>query len=88
VAAFRAGPVVDDQALSRCLRAHPFMIVEDPGHIGRCAKPETAWQVRKIAGWAVMAFIAYYLYTPPAGAAGFTHNVYGLLTTSGGAGWG
>jgi hypothetical protein len=38
---------------------------------------------KKIATWAVIIFIAYYLFTQPTGAAGFVHNVLNLLKQAG-----
>lgn len=39
--------------------------------------------IRKLAGWAVVAFIAFYLFSDPIGAA---HTVQGLLGDLQGAG--
>jgi hypothetical protein len=39
--------------------------------------------VKKILTWALVVFIAYYLFTQPAGAANFMHGVFGLLRTAG-----
>jgi hypothetical protein len=39
--------------------------------------------VKKIVTWAVVVFIAYYLFTQPTGAAGFMHNVFHLLRNAG-----
>ena len=38
---------------------------------------------KKIAGWAVVIFIAYYLLTSPTGAANFVHNILNLLKQAG-----
>ena len=38
---------------------------------------------KKIAGWAVIIFIAYYLLTSPTGAANFVHNILNLLKHAG-----
>jgi hypothetical protein len=40
-------------------------------------------KLKKIVSWAVIAFIAYYLYTQPAGAGGFMHNVFHVLRLAG-----
>jgi hypothetical protein len=42
-------------------------------------------KLKKIVSWAVVVFIAYYLYTQPSGAAGFTHNVFHVLRLAGGS---
>jgi hypothetical protein len=39
--------------------------------------------LKKILGWAVVIFIAYYLFTQPTGAANDMHGVFGLLTRAG-----
>jgi hypothetical protein len=38
---------------------------------------------KKIAGWAVVVFIAYYLLTKPTGAANVVHNILNLLKQAG-----
>jgi hypothetical protein len=40
-------------------------------------------QAKKIIGWAVVVFIAYYLLTKPTGAAGAVHNLFNLLKQAG-----
>ena len=40
-------------------------------------------QVKKIAGWAVVVFLAYYLLTKPTGAANAVQNLLGLLKDAG-----
>ena len=42
-------------------------------------------QAKKIIGWAVVVFIAYYLLTKPTGAAHAVHNLFNLLKTAGGS---
>jgi hypothetical protein len=39
--------------------------------------------VKKILTWALVIFIAYYLFTEPAGAANFMQGVFSLLRTAG-----
>ena len=39
--------------------------------------------VKKIAGWAVVVFLAWYLFTQPAGAANAVHNILNLLKQAG-----
>jgi hypothetical protein len=39
--------------------------------------------LKKILGWAVVIFIAYYLFTNPTGAAGAMRGVFHLLTQAG-----
>jgi hypothetical protein len=38
---------------------------------------------RRIIGWAVVVFIAYYLLTKPTGAATAVHNLFNLLKAAG-----
>jgi len=38
---------------------------------------------KKIATWAAIIFVAYYLLTSPTGAANFVHNVLNLLKEAG-----
>jgi hypothetical protein len=40
-------------------------------------------QAKKIIGWAVVVFIAYYLLTKPTGAANAVHNLFNLLKQAG-----
>jgi hypothetical protein len=40
-------------------------------------------QLKKIAGWAVVVFIAYYLLTKPTGAGHFVQTVIGWLKDAG-----
>jgi hypothetical protein len=40
-------------------------------------------QVKKIVGWAVVIFIAYYLLTKPLGAANAMQHLFGLLKDAG-----
>lgn len=40
-------------------------------------------QAKKIIGWAVVVFIAYYLLTKPTGAANAVHNLFNLLKAAG-----
>jgi hypothetical protein len=40
-------------------------------------------QVKKIAGWAVVVFLAYYLLTRPTGAANAVQHLFGLLENAG-----
>ena len=40
-------------------------------------------QAKKIIGWAVVVFIAYYLLTKPTGAATAVHNLFNLLKHAG-----
>jgi hypothetical protein len=40
-------------------------------------------KLKKIVGWAVVIFLAYYLYTQPSGAAGSVHNVFHVLRLAG-----
>lgn len=40
-------------------------------------------QIKKIAGWAVVVFIVWYLFTRPTGAAGAVHNLLNLLKSAG-----
>ena len=39
--------------------------------------------VKKIAGWAVVVFLAWYLFTKPTGAANAVHNLFNLLKNAG-----
>jgi hypothetical protein len=39
--------------------------------------------LKKIAGWAVVVFLAYYLLTKPTGAANAVHNGFDLLRQAG-----
>lgn len=39
--------------------------------------------IKKIATWAILIFLAYYLFTKPANAAGAVHNVFNMLKTAG-----
>jgi hypothetical protein len=39
--------------------------------------------LKKILGWAVVIFIAYYLFTSPTGAAGVMRGVFHLLAEAG-----
>jgi hypothetical protein len=39
--------------------------------------------LKKILGWAVVIFIAYYLFTQPTGAAGAMRGIFHLLTEAG-----
>ena len=38
---------------------------------------------KKIAGWAVVVFLAWYLFTQPSGAAHIVHNILNLLKQAG-----
>ena len=38
---------------------------------------------KKIAGWAVVVFLAWYLFTRPTGAANAVHNLFNLLKAAG-----
>jgi hypothetical protein len=40
-------------------------------------------QIKKIAGWAVVVFLAWYLFTQPAAAGNAVHNLLGLLQQAG-----
>jgi hypothetical protein len=40
-------------------------------------------QIKKIAGWAVVVFLAWYLSTQPAAAGNAVHNLLGLLQQAG-----
>jgi hypothetical protein len=40
-------------------------------------------QVKKIAGWAVVVFLAWYLFTKPTGAANAVQHLFGLLENAG-----
>ena len=39
--------------------------------------------LKKILGWAVVIFIAYYLFTKPTGAAGAMRGIFHLLSEAG-----
>lgn len=39
--------------------------------------------VKKIATWAIVIFLAYYLFTKPQGAATAVHNLFNLLKSAG-----
>ena len=39
--------------------------------------------VKKIATWAIVIFLAYYLFTKPQGAANAVHNLFNLLKSAG-----
>ena len=39
--------------------------------------------VKKVATWAIVIFIAYYLLTSPTGAANVVHNILNLLKQAG-----
>jgi hypothetical protein len=39
--------------------------------------------LKKILGWAVVIFIAYYLFTQPTGAANTMQSIFHLLTDAG-----
>jgi hypothetical protein len=39
--------------------------------------------LKKILGWAVVIFIAYYLFTSPTGAASVMRNLFHLLSEAG-----
>jgi len=40
-------------------------------------------QIKKVAGWAVVVFLAWYLFTQPAAAGNAVHNLLGLLKHAG-----
>jgi hypothetical protein len=40
-------------------------------------------QVKKIVGWAVVVFLAYYLLTKPTAAANSIHNLFNLFKAAG-----
>ena len=40
-------------------------------------------QVKKIAGWAIVIFLAYFLITKPAGAATAVHHLFNGLKAAG-----
>jgi hypothetical protein len=40
-------------------------------------------QVKKIVGWAVVVFLAWYLVTKPTGAATAVQHLFGLLKSAG-----
>ena len=40
-------------------------------------------QIKKVAGWAVVVFLAWYLFTQPATAGNAVHNLLGLLQQAG-----
>jgi hypothetical protein len=39
--------------------------------------------LRRILGWAVVIFIAFYIFTQPAGAADAVHGIFHLLAEAG-----
>ena len=41
--------------------------------------------VKKVATWAIVIFLAYYLLTKPTGAAAAIHNLLNLLKQAGGS---
>ena len=40
-------------------------------------------QIKKVAGWAVVVFLAWYLFTQPAAAGNAVRNLLGLLQQAG-----
>jgi hypothetical protein len=40
-------------------------------------------QIKKILGWAVVVFLAWYLFTQPQAAGNTVHNLFGLLQQAG-----
>ena len=40
-------------------------------------------QIKKVAGWAVVVFLAWYLFTQPTGAGHAVHNLFTLLEHAG-----
>jgi hypothetical protein len=40
-------------------------------------------QMKKVLGWAVVVFLAWYLFTQPAAAGNTVHNLLNLLTQAG-----
>ena len=40
-------------------------------------------QLKKVAGWAVVVFLAWYLFTQPAAAGNAVHNLLNLLQQAG-----
>jgi hypothetical protein len=42
-------------------------------------------QIKKVLGWAVVVFLAWYLFTQPAAAGNTVHNLLGLLQKAGGS---
>ena len=40
-------------------------------------------QLKKIVGWAVVIFLAWYLFTRPVGAGHAVQHVFGLIKTAG-----
>ena len=40
-------------------------------------------QIKKVLGWAVVVFLAWYLFTQPAAAGNAVHNLLGLLQQAG-----
>ena len=40
-------------------------------------------QLKKIAGWAVVVFLAWYLFTQPTAAGNAVHNLFDLLQQAG-----
>jgi hypothetical protein len=55
--------------------------------VAACGPPCTRWEViavlKKVITWAIVIFIAYYLATNPAGAAGFVKDVLHWLEAAG-----
>jgi hypothetical protein len=44
---------------------------------------ELTMNVKKIVGWAVVIFLAWYLFTKPTGAATAVHSLFNLLKQAG-----
>jgi hypothetical protein len=42
-------------------------------------------QIKKVLGWAVVVFLAWYLFTQPAAAGNAVHNLLKLLQQAGGS---
>jgi len=42
-------------------------------------------QIKKVAGWAVVVFLAWYLFTQPAAAGTAAHHLLGVLRQAGGS---
>jgi hypothetical protein len=40
-------------------------------------------QLKKVAGWAVVVFLAWYLFTQPVAAGNAVHNLFNLLQQAG-----
>ena len=40
-------------------------------------------QLKKVVGWAIVVFLAWYLFTQPAAAGHAVHNLFGLLQQAG-----